>query len=144
MAAAEPSDVDSTISATSGKNNIAKSLRLRVSGFLNRLQHSIKNIPDTVPEAGDNDRLAIFCGNPKGFDDENLDLDGLWEEVLNPLLKSSLDWETEGNTNEIVCRGSKGVEGLLVFVKYFVEERRVSDSLLEGKLSNLMHFLETK
>ena len=28
----------------------------------------------------------------RAFDDESLDSDGLWEEVLNPLLKSTLDW----------------------------------------------------
>jgi hypothetical protein len=144
MPATEPSDVDFIISATSEKKDVAKSLLPRVSGFLDKLQHSIKNIPDTVPEAGDNDTLAIFSRNPKGFDHENLDPDSLWEEVLNPLLKSTLGWGTEGNMDEIIRRGSKGVEGLLAFVKYFIEERGVSDSLFEGKLSNLMHFLETK
>jgi len=48
----------------------------RVSTFLNKLQYSIKNIPESVPEAGDNDKLAIFGGDPKGFDDESLDQGG--------------------------------------------------------------------
>ena len=115
---------------------------LEVSGFLDKLQHLIKHILDSVPEAQDNDKLAIFSGNPKDFNNESLDLDSLWEEVLNPLLKLSLGWGTEGDMYKIVHRGRKGVEGLAMFVTYFIEERGVSDSLFEGKLSYLLHFLE--
>ena len=146
MAATKASDVDPIISATSEKNIVASSSKSipisRVSGFLNKLQHLIKNIPDSIPEAGDNDRLAAFGGNPKDFDDESLDPDGLWEEVLNPLLKSSLGWGTEGNMDEIIRKGRKGVEGLATFIKYFIEERGVSDSLFEGKLSYMLSYLE--
>jgi len=146
MAAAEAPDVDPIISATFEKSKPASSSKSipmpEVSGFLDKLQHLIKHIPDSIPEAQDNDKLAIFSGNPKDFDNESLDPDGLWEEVLNPLLKSSLGWGTEGDMDEIVRRGRKGVEGLAIFVTYFIEERGVSDSLFEGKLSYLLRFLE--
>lgn len=113
-----------------------------VSRFLNKLQRLIKNIPVDIPEAGDNDKLAIFGGNPKDFDNDGLDPDDLWEEVLNPLLKSSLGWGSEGNMEEIICRGRRGAEGLAMFVEYFVEKRGVSESLFEGKLSYLLSCLE--
>ena len=106
MAAVGDSDVSTRIPMTS-ENNRAASLSesmpmLRISSVLNKLQHLIDNMPDSVPEAGDNDKLAIFGRNPKDFDDERLDPDGLWKEVLNPLLKSHLGWGTEENMDNIV------------------------------------------
>ncbi len=146
MAAAKDSDVGPIIPMTSENNKAASPLEstpmLKVSSFLNKLQHLIENIPDNVPEAGDNDKLAIFGGNPKDFDDERLDPDGLWEEVLNPLLKSRLGWGMEGNMDDIIRSGKKGVEGLVTFVKYFIEERGVSDALFEGKLTYLLSSLQ--
>jgi len=97
---------------------------------------------DNVSEAGDNDKLAIFGGNPKDFDDERLDPDGLWEEVLNPLLKLHLGWGMEGNMDDIIWKGKKGVVGLVIFVKYFIEERGVSDTLCKGKLTYLLSSIE--
>lgn len=146
MAAAKASDVDLLIPATFEKNIAAspsKSMPIpRVSGFLNKLRYLIKNIPDSIPEGGDDDKLAAFCGNPKDLDDRSLDPDGLWEEVLNPLLKSSLGWGKERDMKAIIRKGRKGVEGLATFVGYFIEERGVSDSLFEGKLSYMLSYLE--
>jgi len=146
LAATKAPNIDSIIPAnfqSDGTVTVPQSTSIpRVSTFLDKLQYSIKNIPESVPEAGDNDKLAIFGGDPKGFDDESLDSDSLSEEVLNPLLKSTLDWGTEGNMDEIVRRGRKGVEGLAVFVRYFTEERGVCVNLFEGKLAYLLRFLE--
>jgi len=146
MAAVGDSDVSTRIPMTSKNNRAASPSEStptpRVSSVLDKLQHLIENLPDSVPEAGDNDKLAIFGGNPKDFDDERLDPDGLWEEVLNPLLKSRLGWGTEGNMDVIIRKGKKGVEGLATFVKYFMEERGVSNGLFEGKLTYLLSSLE--
>jgi hypothetical protein len=43
---------------------------------------------------------------------------------------------------ELIRRGKKGVEGLTMYVRYFVEERGVNESLFEGKLSHMMMALE--
>ena len=48
----------------------------------------------------------------------------------------------EGSMKELIRRGKKGVEGLAMYVGYFVEERGVNESLFEGKLSHLMMALE--
>ena len=81
MATAETPDVDPIISATFDKSKLASSLKsmplLKVSGFLDKLQHLIKHIPDSVPGAQNNNKLAIFSGNPKDFNNESLDLEGL-------------------------------------------------------------------
>jgi hypothetical protein len=86
--------------------------------------------------------LAICAGNPRDANDLSLSADELWEELLNGMMKSALGWGNERNMEEIICRGAKGLDGLLNFVKYFVVKRGVSKGLFEGKLSHLMSALE--
>ena len=70
--------------------------------FLEKLLDLIKHIPDTVPEATNYDRLAIFACHPGDFDIPDLSVDDLWEEVLNKALKSALGWGEEENMENIV------------------------------------------
>jgi hypothetical protein len=104
----------------------------------------IKNLPDSVREATDYDRLAVFAGNPEDFDNLTMDADDLWEMVLNQQLKSVFGWGMEENMEDIICRGRKGLDGLANFVRYFVVKRGVSEDLFEGKLSHLMMTLSNK
>jgi hypothetical protein len=71
-----------------------------------------------------------------------LDADELWENLLNGMMKSAFGWGNEGNMEEIIRRGRKGLDGLLNFVKYFIVKRGVSEGLFEGKLAYLMSALE--
>ena len=56
-----------------------------VSGFLEKLHHLIGSLLNTILEASDDDKLAVFEGNPMDFDDPTLDANSLWETVLNAL-----------------------------------------------------------
>jgi hypothetical protein len=114
------------------------------SGFLARFQHLIKNLPETIPEASDYDKLAIFSARPSDFDDTSIPSSELWEEVINKVLKLTFGWGMEGNMDEIIRRGRKGLDGLTEFMKYFVVKRGVDEALFEGKLTHLMHALEEK
>lgn len=102
----------------------------------------MKNLPDTIPEASDSDLLAEFRQDPANFDNKMFDKDDLWEEEINPHLKGVLGWGTEGDMKDLIWRGRKGVEGLAIYARYFVEERGVDERLFEGKLSQLMIALE--
>jgi hypothetical protein len=106
-------------------------------GFLEELHDLISSVPDSIPEALDQDVLAIFTGNPHEIDDPSLNRDELWEELLNGMMKSAFGWGDEGNMEDIIRRGRKGLDGLLNFVKH-----GVSEGLFEGKLMNLMNALE--
>lgn len=99
-------------------------------------------IPDTIPEATEYDKLAVFGGSPRDFDNPDLDVDDLWEEVLNKVLKSALGWGEEENMDDVIRRGRNGMDGLMNFVKYFVVKRGVQMSLFEGKLARLVTTLE--
>ena len=81
------------------------------------------------------------------YDDPSLSADELWETSLNGLFKSALGWgmdPMEGNMDNIIRRGQKGLDGLANFVKHFVVKRGVSMELFEGKLTHLMNKLEEK
>ena len=84
-----------------------------------------------------------FGRNPKEFDDEALDTDELWEMTLNGVLKSMLGWGT-GNMDEIIHCGRWGLDGLVNFAMYFVEQRGMSGGLFEGKLTHLVMALKKR
>ena len=86
----------------------------------------------------------MFGGNPKEFDDPTLDAEELWEATLNSILKSMLGWGIEGNMDNIIHHGKWGLDGLVNFAMYFVEERGVSGGLFEGKLTNLVTALKKR
>lgn len=112
--------------------------------FLQKLYRLIENLPASIPEASDYDCLAVFSGNPADYNDSSLSADELWETSLNGLFKSALGWGMEGNMDDIIRRGQKGLDGLANFVKHFVVKRGVSMGLFEGKLTHLMNKLEEK
>ena len=112
------------------------------NNFIKTLQNLVKELPDSIPEASEFDRLAVFGGAPKEFDDPALDADELWETTLNSVLKLTLGWAMEGNMNEIIHPGKWGLDGLVNFVTYFVEEWGVSGELFEGKLTYLVTALK--
>jgi hypothetical protein len=108
------------------------------------LQELVKALPVHVPEASEFDKLAVFGGSPKEFDDPTLDADELWEASLNSILKSTLGWGVEGDMDNIIRHGKWGLDGLVNFATYFVEERGVSGGLFKGKLTNLVMALKKR
>jgi hypothetical protein len=142
-------DASSTASTTNVQGKTISSTSQPVSGpifnsFIKTLQELVKALPASVPEASEFDKLAVFGGNPKKLDDPTLDADELWEATLNNVLKSTLGWGIEGNMDNIIRRGKWGLDGLVNFATYFVEERGVSGGLFEGKLTNLVMALKKR
>ena len=73
-----------------------------------------------------------------------MDADDLWEVTLNCILKSALGWGMDGNIDEVIQHGKWGLDGLVNFVTYFMNERGVSEGLFEGKLGNLTTALKKR
>jgi hypothetical protein len=111
------------------------------NGFIKMLQELVKALPVHVPEASEFDKLAVFGGSPKEFDDPTLDADKLWEASLNSILKSMLGW---GVMDNIIHCGKWGLDGLVNFAMYFVEEQGMSGGLFKGKLTNLVTALKKR
>jgi hypothetical protein len=67
----------------------------------------VKDLPASVPEASEFNKLAVFGGSSKKFDDLTLDSEKLWEATLNTVLKSTLGWEIEETwmTSSIIENG---------------------------------------
>ena len=113
------------------------------SPLLQRLYFIHQNLTRDVLEATENDVLARFSEDPASFDNPEVGSEELWEEVLNPVMKSILGWGDELDTASMVWRGEKGMLGVYRFVKYFTVKRGVDESLFEGKLSKLLDIAET-
>ena len=82
-----------------------------INDTLSKLYTLIENLPASVPEASDYDSLSVFSGNLADYDDPKLSADELWEKTLNGLFKSALGWGTEGNMDDIIRRGHRGLDG---------------------------------
>ena len=76
-------------------------VRPRISLFLERFDNLAKNLPHTIPEADDDNKLAEFGQNPAEFDDKTIDHEDLWEEI-NPRLKRVLGWGTEAKLEDLI------------------------------------------
>jgi hypothetical protein len=69
--------------------------------FIKTLQELVKDLPASVPEESAFDKLAVFGGSPKEFDDPTLDAEELWKATLYTVLKSMLGWVIEENMDDI-------------------------------------------
>lgn len=97
------------------------------------LRYAALQLPQTVPEAQDDDVLAQFATKPL----EKTATDAF--EVLDPILNNALGWAaTEEEMAKIVRRGAKGVEGLCQYMECFVVDYGVPGVLLEGKITTLL------
>jgi hypothetical protein len=141
--------VSSNASTTDMQGKTVSSMSQSASGpisncFIKTLQELVKDLPASVPEASAFDKLAVFGGSPKEFNDSTLDAEELWEATLNTALKSMLGWEIEEKMDNIIHCEKWGLDGLVNFATYFVEEWGMSEGLFEGKLTNPVMALKTR
>ena len=108
------------------------------SELLKRIRKIVNNLPNSVPIASSQDRIAVFSHDPHLLAGTAKNGDDLWEDTLNSFLKEALGWGGEEDMEVMVCRGEKGMDGVMRFVKYFINERGVSEALFEGKLNRLL------
>jgi hypothetical protein len=87
-----------------------------VNNFIHILQNLVKDLPESIPEASEFDKLAVFRRSPKEFDDPTLDADDLWEASLNHVLSKSpspevVDVAEETNVDDEDMRGDGETKG---------------------------------
>jgi len=133
----EPADRDTVDLVTHMQDPVKQS-----SQFIKKLEAMVKRIPFSVPEGSEDDILAPFGGNPQNQDIVGIGADELWEANLNQFLKGVLGWGSEDRMDGIVRRGRNGMDGVLEFARFFIEEHGVNEGLFEGKLSQLMNAVE--
>ena len=106
------------------------------SPFVEELRRISMALPMAISEATGTDLLSQFA-DPLQQDNPDVSPDDLWEEVLNPFLKTTLGWNAELDLEGVVRRGPLGFNAVAEFVAYFVEIRGVKEALFEGKLGHL-------
>lgn len=106
--------------------------------LIRELHHLVTHLPDTIPCEIPGEGLSMFSENPKDLDNPAVKPEGLWQEVINPLLKKALGW---GVFDKDLIRRGAGMNGIVDFVRYFVCERKVGVALFEGKLLLFMEHM---
>ena len=96
-----------------------------------------------IPEATETDLLSQFA-DPLQHNNPDISVDDLWEEVLNPFLKTTLGWNAELDSEVVIRRGRLGFDAVVDFVAHFVEIRGVEEALFEGKLGHLTECAKKK
>ena len=71
------------------------------SPFMEELQRISMALPMTISEATGTDLLSWFA-DPLQQDNPDVSPDDLWEEVLNPFLKTTLGWNAELDLEGVV------------------------------------------
>ncbi|KAJ6527860.1 hypothetical protein DFH09DRAFT_1327969 [Mycena vulgaris] len=112
------------------------------SSLLTQLEAAIQTVPSTVPEATDGDVLAASSQDPAHYVDPDVPAIEIFEN-LNSILHTTLGWampveETAG----LLRRGAKGLDGLLRFFRYFVEDRGVREQDFGSKIQQILRAIE--
>uniref|UniRef100_A0A8H7XJQ8 Zinc finger PHD-type domain-containing protein n=1 Tax=Psilocybe cubensis TaxID=181762 RepID=A0A8H7XJQ8_PSICU len=142
-----PSELDLNLSQHTETLTVAVSntvQRLPVTWYKSNLANKMQTLVNNLPAASQHstsDLLEGFNRNPAEYDDLSISNEDLWEVVLNPLLKSLLGWGTSLDVAAVIEGQHDGLNGLAPFIEYFVVQRHVEESLLEGKFSHLIEGL---
>ena len=118
-----------------------------VPAFLSSLNALITQLPESIPEATNNDVIAIAFGGPPAnrLFGELVDAstDVLWEELVNPQLHSVFWNCTDSDLKRLVCRGEMGVEAFSKFVTFFVGEKRLAEALFGEQVHRLTNVIRS-
>lgn len=140
----EPANQDNTIpelvsdsDPEADLNPTLPTVQFYKTALANTIQALVDALPDNEHREGHDFLSALAC-DPASHDNPNISDEDLWEEVLNPLLKATLGWGTSLDVEAAVKGKRDGIMGVAPFVEYYVQRRRVSEGLLEGKFTHLM------
>jgi hypothetical protein len=96
---------NSSIADPSNTSTISDSL---AKDLLTKLEKSISNLPKTLPDASDSDKIAVFAQSVT----TDMDRDDAWEFLLDPLLNRFLGFRRTIKSISASLRG--GEKGLTV------------------------------
>lgn len=105
--------------------------------MLGGLRQATTHLPNSIPEANDDDVLARFTAKLP-----LVDRDSAWE-FLDPILNNVVGWGASvEKVAGLIRRGPKGLEAMVRYLESFVVEYGISGVLLEGKIAVLMKAIE--
>ena len=109
MGPAPLKDTDPALSTSSPQAEVALTSKpvpdLSTSSFIIELRRLVKDLPGSIPEASQFDKLAVFGADPQDVDDPTIGADELWEVGLNNILKSALGWGIWTRSSVVVNGG---------------------------------------
>jgi hypothetical protein len=136
--------MESTSSGNSGiadPSNASAVSDLLAKDLLTKLEKSISNLPKTLPDASDSDKIAVFAQSVP----TDMDRDDAWEFLLDPLLNRFLGFgRTIKSISASLRGGEKGLTAMVRYLREFVGHYRIDGALLEGKVLRLIEAIESK
>jgi hypothetical protein len=112
--------------------------------LLQELEAAVNRIPQDIPIASAEHRLAIFAVEPHTRVAEPGEDDWL---IINGMMKSAFGWgesDMVAAVREMLNRGECGLDGFIHFMRFFVVERGLPGALIETKVSALLKELEQR
>ncbi|KAJ7191499.1 hypothetical protein GGX14DRAFT_381111, partial [Mycena pura] len=110
--------------------------------LLATLESAIKRLPATVKTATATDELAAFGNDPAGYLGAAIPADEVFEN-LNGLFHRVLGWSMPVHeTAALLRRGDLGLDGLLRFLAYFVQERGVPERDFGAKIQQILDAIQ--
>jgi hypothetical protein len=97
-----------------------------------------------LPLANEKNSLAIFAVNPENVINDGEDV---WE-ILNPMVHQAFGYGANVEDapveflKALAVSGKFGIDGFYHFMKYFVQHRGLSESLLESKVDLLIRAVD--
>jgi hypothetical protein len=132
-------------SSSSGNSGVADLLNASTisdslaDDLLTKLEKSISNLPQILPDTSETDEIAVFTQKVP----TDMDRDDAWEFLLDPLLNRFLGF---GRTIESISAslrgGEKGLTAMAQYLREFVAQYQIDGALLEGKMLRLIEAIE--
>jgi hypothetical protein len=108
---------------------------------LSTLREKVEKLPQTVPVADETHVLAAYSQSPQELTSDVQNDADIWE-TWDPKLNVLLPHNNDDLKLLVVCR-QFGLTGLVRFFEHLVQDRKVDEGLLEGKVKRLMDAIDT-
>jgi hypothetical protein len=107
-----------------------------------RLYAASRTLPLSVPHATLTDAFAVFGIDPSCSAASKAPDTELWEK-LDPMLNKTIGYDASiEEISSRIRRGPLGLDGLVEFLLWFVENRGLKVELIEGKVERLLDAIE--
>ena len=108
--------------------------------ILKTLHKKVKNLPKLVPLAKKTGPLAGYCCDSTELTKDILadaDIWETWDQTLNVLIPHSIP-----DIYPLVTRGKYGLIALVQVLEHLIRDRKVDESLLDGKVGRLIEAID--
>ena len=127
-----------------GQLSVQHTLDEKAVSLLQNLEATVEQILSDMPNATPEHQLSIFTANPHTCIDEPGEDDWM---ILNQMMKLAFGWgeqEMASNVPHLLNQSPYGLDGFILFMTFFVQERGLQGALFETKVEAILKEMETQ